>query len=247
MGLFGFGKKSDKSGAPTGKVGRLDKKLMNKWGQTAERQRAMQMLADIGSEEALSTLLKRFTYRTDGDISDQDEKRLGYELLLAAGERALGPIEAFITKSDGVFWPLKALKEIAGMDTAVELMLRALDRVEGIVGRRNEQKVQLVSNLRDFPHPLVLERLKGLCSDPDHEVRVMAVDGLMTYGAKEALPVIAERLLDPEESQAVHAVIFEQLVDLGWSLEPWREALDEADVLPSHYRFTPKGRVTRAG
>ncbi len=243
MGLFGFGKK----GGGGGKVGRIEKRLMNKWGQTAERQRAMQMLADMGSKEALGALLKRFTYRTDGAICDEDEKRMAYELLLVAGEAAVAPIEDFVTKSDGVYWPLKALKEIIGMDRAVELLLRALDRAEEVATRRNEQKAQLVANLRDFPHPAVLERLKTLCSDANDDVRIMAVDGLLTYGEKDALPVLAERLIDPNETLRIHSVLFEQLVELGWSLAPWRETIDEAQVLPSHYRLSPKGRVVRAG
>jgi len=240
MGLFGFGGKG-------GKVARLEKKVMNKWGQAFERQRAMQTLAEMRTEESISALLKRFTYRTDGAIADEDEKRAAYELLLDAGELAAGPIERFVGQHDGVYWPLKALKEIVGIDRAVELLLKALDRAEKLSGRVNEQKVQLVSNLRDFPHPLVLERLKQLAHDRSDEVRIMAIDGLLTYGPDEALEVVAERLLDPEESPRLRSVVFEQLVELEWSLARWREALEEREgAIPGHYRLGPKGNVVRA-
>jgi len=239
MGLFGFG------GGGGGKIQRLEKRVTNKWGQAVERQRAMQQLADIGSEEALDALLKRFTFRIDGQITDEEEKRLGFDFLIAAGPRSIAPIERFVTANDGVYWPLRALKEIVGMDGTVELLLRALDRAEKIEGRVNELKVQLVSNLRDFPHPLVCERLKALCRDANGEVRIMAVDGLLTYGEDEALPVVAERLLDPEETNSTKGIIFEQLLERGWSLEPWREALTEAAVFPAHYRLGPQGRIVR--
>jgi len=240
MGLFGIG-------GGGGKIQRLEKRVTNKWGQAAERQRAMQLLADIGTDEALDTLLKRFSFRIDGQITDEDEKRMGYEFLIAAGPRAVGPIERFVSENDGVYWPLRALKEIVGMEPAVDALLRALDRADKIAGRVNEQKVQLVSNLRDFPHDRVRDRLKLLCRDPNDEVRIMAVDGLLTYGEPHALPIVVERILDPKESNNIKAVIFEQLLDHGWSLEPWRAELEAADVFPAHYRLGPSGRVQRAG
>lgn len=240
MGLFGFG-------GGGGKVQRLEKRVTNKWGQAAERQRAMQILADMGDDEALGALLKRFSFRIDGQIVDEDEKRMGYEFLVAAGPRAVAPIERYVSENDGVYWPLRALKEIVGMEPAVDALLRALDRAEKISGRVNEQKVQLVSNLRDFPHDRVRDRLKVLCHDHNDEVRIMAIDGLLTYGEGEALTIVAERLLDPDETPNIKAVIFEQLLELGWSLEPWRAGLEEAAVFPAHYRLGPKGRVVRAG
>jgi len=239
MGLFGFGNSE-------GKIERLKKKATNKFGQAIERQMALKSLRQIGSSEALSALLARFTINVDVTITDQDEKREVYDWLVEAGERAVEPIERFVATHDGVYWPLKALKEVAGLERAVEALLIALDRAETVEGRVNELKVQLVSNLRDFPHPLVLERLKKLAHDRHDEVRLMALDGLMTYGEAEALPVVAERMLDPEESPRIRSVLFEQLVDHGWSFAQWKDRLVESNVMPSHYRFDDKGCIVRS-
>ncbi|MCB9734930.1 MAG: HEAT repeat domain-containing protein [Deltaproteobacteria bacterium] len=241
MGLFGFGKGGG------GKIERLEKKVTNKWGQSFERLRAMQQLADIGSDEALKTLLKRFTFRTEGGIADEEEKRQAFDYLVAAGERAVPAIEDFVSTQDGVYWPLRAVKEIVGIDRAVELLLRALDRAETVEGRINEVKVQLVSNMRDFQHPRTLERLKALCHDPNDDVRIMAVDAILTYGEKDALPVIAERILDTGESPRIKGVVFEQLIELEWSVESYRAALEEAGVIPPNYKIGPAGKVERAG
>lgn len=244
MGLFGFGKRGGKG---DGKIARLEKRVTNRWGQSFERLRAMEQLADIGSDEALKTLLKRFTFRTEGGIADEEEKRAAFDLLLGAGERALPAIEEFVSTQDGVYWPLRAVKEIVGTERAVELLFRALDRAESVEGRVNEVKVQLVSNMRDFPHPRTLERLKALCHDPNDDVRIMAVDAVLTYGEGEALPVIAERLLDTEESPRIKGVVFEQLIELEWSVESYRAALEEAGVIPPNYQIGPAGKVQRAG
>lgn len=239
MGLFGFGK------SDSGKIDKLRKKATNKWGQAIERTMAMKSLRQIGTPDAWEALLERYGINLDVTITDQDEKRELYEWLVAAGEQVVGPIERYVATHDGVYWPLKALKEIAGIDRAVESLLTALDRAETLEQRVNEQKVQLVSNLRDFPHPKVLERLKRLVKDRNDEVRMMALDGLMTYGESEAVPLVAERILDPEETTRIRHVLYEQLLDLGWSLAPWKEAIEAADVMPAHYKLDATGRVIR--
>ena len=239
MGLFGFGNSE-------GKIERLKKKATNKFGQAIERQMALKSLRQIGTPEALSALLARFTITLDVTITDADEKREVYEWLVAAGEKAVEPIERFVATHDGVYWPLKALKEIAGLERAVHALLVALDRANSVEGRVNEQRVQLVSNLRDFPHPDVRERLKKLAEDKLDEVRLLALDGLMTYGEAEALPVVAKRLLDPNETPSIRGVIFEQLVDHGWSFRQWKDELLALGVIPPHYRLDEAGRVVRA-
>lgn len=237
MGLFGFGRGPN--------VEKLIKKLKNAYAQTQDRQLVMRQLAEVGTDESLYGLLQRFTYKTEASIVDQDEKETAYHLLVDAGPAAVPPIERFINLSDAVYWPLKALKEILGTEHAVGVLLAALENAEGLDQRVNERKTQLVSNLRDFPHPRVEERLIALCEDEDEEVRIMAADGLLTYGADVALSPIARRLLDGAESARVKMVILEQLIELEWSLAPWKAQLDEGDGLPVPYELTHDGRIHR--
>jgi len=237
MGLF------DRFGGS--KTERLVKKVTNPWVQTQDRQRAMELLADIGDDEALFGLLKRFTFRTEGSIVDDDEKRLAHDLLVHAGPKAIGPIERYCRQFPEVYWPLQALKKLAGPDAAVEILLKALDEAEKVQTRVNEHKRELVANLRDFPHDRVRDRLKVLCTDPDEEVRVRAIDALCTYGPEVAVETLAQRILAEDESPSVKAVIFEQLVESGWSLAPWRDEILDADVLPSFYSLSPKGILLR--
>lgn len=237
MGLFGFG---------GNKVERYVKKLTNAYVQTHERIRMIEMLAEIGTSDALFGILKRFTFRTEASIVDEDEKELAYKFLVYAGPSAIAPIQRFVSENDAVFWPIKALREIAGMDAAVDLLLAALDRVQEKDSRVNEHKIQLVSNLRDFMHPRVLERLKTLISDDSEDVRIMAMDGLLTYGEDVALQPAVRLLLDAEEAPRIKMVLLEQLIDLEWSLTAWREQFEEQDLLPYPYRVAANGRCERA-
>jgi hypothetical protein len=237
MGFFGFG---------GNKVDRYVKKLTNAYVQTHDRIRMIELLADVGTDDALYGILKRFTFRTEASIVDEDEKELAYKYLVRAGASALLPIERFVDGHEAVYWPIKALHEIAGIDAAVELLLKVLDRSEERLGRVNEQKTQLVSNLRDFNHPRVLARLQVLVTDEDEDVRIMAMDGLMTYGEDIAMQPAVRLLLDSEESAKVKMVLLEQLIELGWSLSTWREQFEERDLLPYPYRVGASGCCERA-
>ena len=237
MGLFGFG---------GNKVDRYVKKLTNAYVQTHERIRMLELLYEMGTDEAILGILKRFTFRTEASIVDEDEKELAYKLLVRCGSSAILPIERFVDGHEAVYWPIKALHEIAGIDAAVDLLLKVLDRSQERSGRVNEQKTQLVSNLRDFNHPRVLERLHQLVADEDEDVRIMAMDGLLTYGEDVALQPAVRLLLDTEESARVKMVLLEQLIELQWSLASWREQFEEQDLLPYPYRVGGKGFCERA-
>jgi hypothetical protein len=221
MGLFGFGNSE-------GKIERLKKKATNKFGQAIERQMALKQLRQIGTPEALSALLARFTVTLDVTITDADEKREVFDWLVAAGEKSVEPIERFVATHDGVYWPLKALKEIAGLERAVKALLIALDRADSV------------------EHPDVRDRLKKLADDKNDEVRLMALDGLMTYGEAEAMPIVVRRLIDPNEVASIRSVLFEQLVDHEWTLGDSKDELIATGVIPSHYRIDQAGRVVRA-
>lgn len=237
MGLFSFG---------GSKVDKHVKKLTNPWVQTVERKRCAEVLVEIGTDEALFGLLKRFTFRTEGSITDEDEKQLVFDLLVGVGPSAIPAIERFVSENDAVYWPLKALKELAGLEPAVQLMLRALDKTEENAVRVNEHRTQLVANLRDFPHPLIEARLLKLCHDPYEEVRTMALDGISTYGEEVGAPVTIERLLHEDETASVRAVIFELLVDSEWDLSKWKSEIVASGLLPTFYRIGKKGALERA-
>ncbi len=238
MGLFDrFGKSS--------KTSRHVSRLTNAHTQTQDRMRAMEVLADMGTPEAIQGLLQRFTYRVEASIHDNDEKEYACQLLIDSGLKAIEPIKAFVEINDAVYWPLRALRDIAGTEAAVGLLLAALDRSLAKESRQNDQKVQLVANLRDFKHPKVQARLLDLVTDRDEEVRILAMDALITYGEEVALGPAVERALDPDESPRVKTVIIEQLIENGWPLTAWRARLEAEDALPVPYALGPDDRLIR--
>jgi len=248
MGLFdwltGKGEKGD--AAPKGDrgVARLHKKLMNKYHQSMERKRIIKVLADMGSDEAITALLGRFTYVTDGSIVDEDEKTLVYEVIRGFGQRAVPALTAFIRNEPAVYWPLKALTEIAGEEAAIEVLLSSLDSIKDRFERSMEHMTNLVSCLRDYHHPLVLQRLIALATDEMEEIRFLAVDGLSTFDdQQEAVDAIVTRLTDPEETTRVKTYIMDMLMDRKWKVKRFKK--DLTGKLPESYFIDDTGVIRR--
>src|SRR4051794_1745927 len=91
LGIFDFLRKSSPppAGAP------VDKKVVgpariaaDKRAQTYDRLEAIQALAEMQSADAAAALLKRFGFSIDPSITDQEEKEIAFQGIVAAGKDA---------------------------------------------------------------------------------------------------------------------------------------------------------------
>ena len=239
MGLFDafFGSKD-----PAKQIEKARKRLADRYRQTYERYEAMDELAKIGSPEALQALLARFTIRVDGPTVDEEEKTYCYELLRKAGDSAIAPIEAFIAKSTAVYFPLRALRDIAGDDKAVDTLLDAMAGCDPGYHEGLERLRAIVSTLRDFQPPRVRESLLGLLESRSDEIRFFALDGLTAYPGDEIAEHFARRIAS-DESQRVRALACELALQNGVDLTQWRDLL--AGNLGAQYVLGDDGRVQR--
>ena len=213
MGLFDFlGGNSEKKREKT--IQKAGQRLRNPHGQTQERMRFIDVLRDIGSPEAVKALLGRFTMRTPGSIVDEDEKRAVYDVLLNLGDIAVVPIVEFIHADPNIYWPLRALTEIAGERKAVEVLLSGLDASEHGYNVDMDRREQLVSNLREYLSiDAALERMIALTRDESIEIRILAIDGLTDAEDSRIPGVLVERLEQEDESQRVKSTIMDILAD----------------------------------
>jgi HEAT repeat protein len=225
-------------------VAKLHKKLMNKWYQTLERKRVIQLLAQMGTQEAITALLGRFTFVTDGSIVDEDEKSLVYEILLDLEARAVPALKQFIHEEPAIYWPLKALTEIEGEETAVDTLLSALDGITDRWERSMERMHSLVQSLRDYQNDKVMERLIVLSKDDNEEIRFLSVDGLSMFDSKQpAVDAIIERLLDDNETTRVKTFIMDLLMERRWRVKKYRKEL--SGKLPETYFVDDTGVIQR--
>lgn len=231
------GKRTDRQ------IERQAKRIMNAYMQTAERKRCIDTLYALGTPEAIAVMLKRFTYRTEGAIVDEDEKQLLYDRLISLGPKAVEPLVGFIMTEQAVYWPIKALTEITGRELAINTLLAAIDELPDAYGQNLVRKEQLVSNLRQFEDERVYTQLANLLSDPAEEIRFLAVDGIMIFGDR-AQPLLLERLANDDETVRVKTQIIEMYVENKWKVDKKHKS-QIIDYVPEHYWIGDTGVIMR--
>lgn len=241
MGLFDFfgGGKDTQKG-----IDRIKRRLMDQYRQTHERYEAMDDLTRLGTPAALEALLDRFTLRVSGPTVDEEEKEYCYQAVLKWGKAAEEPLRKFIATHDAVYFPLKALRELAGDDAAVEALLHAIQDCDPGYHEGLDRLREIVSNLRDFQHDRVREALVGLLASRSNEIRFYALDGLATYPGEQVASHFAERMIDPAESMRVKSLAFELALEHELPLGPWAESLNAA--MPPNYALGADGKLVRA-
>jgi len=209
MGLFDF----LSGGNPEKAVAKHRKRLTDPYRQSHERYLAMDELVKIGTRPALDALLERFTIRVNGPTVDEEEKTYCYQLIASIGDDAIEPVVDFIQRNNSVYFPLRALRDIAGDDKAVDTLLTAMGDTDPGYHEGLERLREIVSNLRDFQHDRVRETLTELLGSRSDEIRFYALDGLATYPNDQVLHLFVERLSDGDESQRVKALACELAIE----------------------------------
>src|SRR5688572_17951857 len=110
MGLFD---RFSKEGREQSAVEKSSKRVMNKHAQSADRFVALEKLKEIGTDEALYGLVRRFSYNYDKTIEDEQEKEWVASALAALGARALPALRRYLKQATTLSYPLRVLESIA--------------------------------------------------------------------------------------------------------------------------------------
>ncbi len=240
MGLFDF---LTGGGDPDKAIAKHKKRLTDPYRQSHERYLAMDELAKMGTRSALDALLERFTIRVNGPTVDEEEKTYCYQLIASLGDDAVDAVVGFIQHKNAVYFPLRALRDIAGDDKAVDTLLAAIGDTDPGYHEGLERLREIVSNLRDFQHERVRETLAGLLVSRSDEIRFYALDGLAGYPHDQVVPLFVARLADPEESQRVKALACELAIEHDMVFKD--TAAEVAVGLGEQYQLNSEFRIVR--
>jgi hypothetical protein len=249
--IFGGGKDEAEEAAPSTARGpvlppnvvRLIKKVENKYAQPGDRQAAIRQLADLASTDGVRGLLRRFTFRIEQTIGDEEEKRMVYDEVVRLGPTSVPAILEFLARENAPFWATRALRQIVGDDQAVEHLVEIIDHAEAIFDRDIERKVELVSNLREFKTDRVRDKLMSFLADENEELRVHALEGLADLGRDEMGDTLVERLLDENETQRVKTTVLNLLIDRKWKVKRHKESIRK--VIPGAFWIDDVGVIHR--
>jgi HEAT repeats len=243
MGLFDLFKAGDKKAGSKANPAAKWADRLEKRAQNYDRQEAINALSEMGTPEAVTVLLKRFTFHMDPSITDQEEKDAAFRGILKAGRAAVAPVRAFAAKAESLAWPMKIMDELLDEPEYVEELLKWLERWDTEYAKFVDPKVQILTALEEHKHPRIREAVERFLEDVNEPARFHAASTLLAQEDAAAAPALA-RLLGDEESLRVRTRITEGLSTRGWTVpEDEREAA--AKGLPPGYAIDASGRVSK--
>jgi hypothetical protein len=205
FGLFSKEKSLDKTIA----------KATNKLSQQVDRWSALERLKEVGSEEALFGLCKRFGITSSKGVEDEAEKNWVVDTLVAAGALALPPLVRYMTKAEQLAFPLKVLERIAPREKVLEVADALFASEPPGYVRLPERRIDLIrwfSEWKPATDDEVVARLSPYVGDFDENSRFAAIDGMAGRDpAKIGPPLIAALIRPEEESGRIKRTIVEVL------------------------------------
>jgi hypothetical protein len=240
MALFGlFGKKSDSA-----QLKKWAERAQNRRAQAIDRWEAIQALVNAKSPEAVEALLPRFTFYVDPSITDQDEKDLAFDGIVAVGEGAVEPVVTFLRRADSISWPLKMLDRILGAEAVVEKVLELLSGMDTEYERDPQRKVQMLATLEERVDPRIASVAVRFLQDANETVRFHAAGAVLAQAeASEQKPALL-RCFCSEASVRVRNRILDGFSAKGWDVGEMTAEVQSR--LPAGYSLDRQGVPRRA-
>jgi len=257
VGLFDFLKKNPPAGAdkaPKAPLKDADKRVAgpgrtagNKQAQTYDRMEAIHQLSDMRTPEAAAALLKRFTFVIDPSITDQEEKDVAFQGVIAAGVDCVPAVVEFSVKAEQLTWPLKILRELLDDQAYEDELVELLGRFDTEYARNVDPKVQVIQALEELVSEDVREAVAPFLEDVNETVRFHAVQTTFAQNDAECVPALV-KLLESEESVRVKNKVAEGLLFRGWVIPAEiRDAAHKALADTNTYGVGPDGKVVKRG
>jgi HEAT repeat protein len=215
----------------------------NKRAQNYDRQEAIVALAEMKTPEAAAALMKRFTFNADPSITDQEEKQVALEGVLAAGVAAVDPVRAFALKAESLAWPMKILKELLEEEAYVGELLELLAKWDTEYAKFVDPKLQLLVELQDFEDERIRAAVEPFLEDTNETARFSAAATTFAQKDPAAVPALL-KLLSDEESFRIKNKVCDGFIAQGWVVpEDQRDATRKA--LPSGYTIDGEGKLKK--
>ncbi len=221
MGIFDL---LSKEGRAKSALDRAIKRTNDKFIQSPDRFGAMEKLREIGTDEALYGLVRRFGFVYDKSIEDEQEKQWVEDTLAGLGERVLAPVRRYILEGETISYPLHVLERVATPEKILEVIDDLLEREEPGYTRHPQKKIQVLTWLGEWKGAAPAEiarRAAPYLADFDETVRFTAVETLAHQKDEAAAkaPLLDALVRPEEESRRIQVRIAEVLADAGWRVD----------------------------
>ncbi|MFN7134749.1 MAG: HEAT repeat domain-containing protein, partial [Myxococcales bacterium] len=229
MGIFDL-----LGGSPEKRIKSCQKKVTEKYGPPENRQKAIDQLIDLGTPEAISALLHRFTVKAEPSITDAEEKDYTYRAILNFREKSVEPLKAFLRRSDvASTWTVKMLRELVPADELVALLAEILQKLGPEYTRDPEKKTVLISTLGDIADERSATAIIPFLEDASDDVRISAAMALAKLKDERAREPLLKAMVDSADRARVVASLAAALAETGFSVQGYREKIEK--TLPEGY------------
>ncbi|MBK8168895.1 MAG: HEAT repeat domain-containing protein [Sandaracinaceae bacterium] len=213
--------------------------MANKRAQAPDRWESIHQLAKMESVEAIEALLVRFTYHADPSITDAEEKDAAFDAVVAGGERSVGPVRAYLVKSETISWPLRMLDRLLPPDEVVAILIETLAKMDTEYERDPERKLQLLSTLEERHDVRSIAVVKRFLEDVNETARFNAVGAIFAQDNAAEAQADLVAALAKEDSVRVRTRVLEGFAARGWSVDAAKDAILKS--LPPGFMLDPKG------
>ncbi len=194
------------------------KRVSTKRSQNADRWSSLVALGQMGTEESVAALLRRFRFRVDPSITDQEEKDLAFRGIIGTGDAAIPPVRQFLHDSESIAWPVKMLQQLVTPEALVDDLLAVLEDMGTDYERDPQRKIDVLMHLEERNDPRVAEAVGRFLEDVNETARFHAIATLL---AQEQAETHKDKLIDTvvaEESVRVRVKILDAFIAQGWEL-----------------------------
>jgi len=223
MGLFDLFKAGDKGSRAKATPAAKWAERIDKRAQNYDRQEAITALSQMATADAVEVLLRRFSFHIDPSITDQEEKEVAFQGVIAAGKDCVPAVVDFcgtcIKKGEPITWLLKILHELLEDDEYHDELIDLLGHFDTEYARNVEPKVQVIQALEEVVSPDVREAVAPFLEDVNETVRFHAVQTTFAQNEPACIPGLI-KLLEAEESVRVKNKVAEGLLFRAWVIPP---------------------------
>ena len=244
MGLADY---FSKEGRQARSLQKMIQRASDKHAQSPDRFRALELLRDDGSPEALLGLLRRFSFVYDKTIEDEQEKEWVYHELVAMGPKVLSPLRKYMRESETLGWALKVLEQVAKGEDLLKALEQLCEQNDNSYVRDPSKKTQLVHFMGEHRNPQIAKLLLPYLEDIDEGVRFKAVEAVLHQGQPEVVvePLCKLLMNKAEESRRIKIRIVEGMADAGLAVSD-KTAIEQAiDELGIDATVDSKGNIKR--
>ena len=200
------------------------KRITNLNSQADDREASAEWLAQEGSPQAVTALLRRFNLNYEQRMKDTREKEHIYNLLENIGRDVLEPAKEWMRRNDNFAYPIRLVQKFEGEDQTILFLLELLS-LENDDFSPNK-KIQLLSHLQNFKHKAIAENLPQYLNDFNEDVRFATIQALANQKDPSSKTPLLEQM-SREDSNRLRDCIATLFVEEGWSIDPHQELIQE--------------------